>query len=227
MSITARFPPKADDMPPDFMMPRTVKVFGPSIVCRLILSSIFVPVRAANSRVTINESGCAMNTSGSSITISSPASRSYSRKLLSPSMSTPSTRMFPSAPSRRFTTASMTGTAVRTPAAFWTRSRISSPNPVSPEVTCNCVAPAILSTVRVKALRTLWFAVCIPTNTATPSTMPAIVSSVRSLCLRTYCQVISRSSLIRARPAPRARRAAQSAADSFRQPLCRASRSAP
>ena len=47
------------------------------------------------------------------------------------------------------------------------------------------------STVRENAKRTLWFAVCMPTNTATPSTMPAVVSSDRSTCFRKYGQLIS------------------------------------
>ena len=52
------------------------------------------------------------------------------------------------------------------------------------------------STVCEKANSTLWFAVCMPTNTATPSTMPAVVSSVRSTCLRKYGQLIRRSRII-------------------------------
>ena len=42
----------------------------------------------------------------------------------------------------------------------------------------------------VEPASTLWLAVCMPTNTATPSTMPAVVSSVRSTCLRKYGQLI-------------------------------------
>ena len=49
------------------------------------------------------------------------------------------------------------------------------------------------STVCVNANSTLWLAVCMPTNTATPRTMPAVVSSDRSRCLRTYGQLIRRS----------------------------------
>ena len=52
------------------------------------------------------------------------------------------------------------------------------------------------STVRENANSTLWFAVCIPTKTATPSTMPAIVSIVRSTCLRKYGQLMSLSRII-------------------------------
>src|SRR4029077_9951314 len=44
-----------------------------------------------------------------------------------------------------------------------------------------------------------------PTNTATPSTMPAVVSAVRSTCLRKYGQLIRRSRIIGSRSlAPRA-----------------------
>ena len=76
MSITARLPPKACVSPPDFMMPRTVNRFSPSIVRIGTFVPIPRPFRSANSRVTISESGCARKTSGSSTTASSPLSRS-------------------------------------------------------------------------------------------------------------------------------------------------------
>ena len=58
------------------MIPRIVNVWFPSIVPSTILLSACSPFRFANSSVTISESGCARNTSGSSITASSPLSRS-------------------------------------------------------------------------------------------------------------------------------------------------------
>ena len=61
-----------------------------------------------------------------------------------------------------------------------------------------------------------------PTNTATPSTMPAIVSIVRSTCLRKYGQLISRSRIIGGRPRRCGRRAARSCAGSSPRPSCRA-----
>ncbi len=72
--MIARLPPNAFARPPGAMIPRTTNCFGPSIVrigmrlfdCRWFCS--------ANSRVTISESGCARNTSGSSTTESSPLS---------------------------------------------------------------------------------------------------------------------------------------------------------
>ena len=53
-----------------------------------------------------------------------------------------------------------------------TVSSTSSSKPVSPAVTCSSVLPAMRSTVCENANSTLWLAVCMPTNTATPSTMP-------------------------------------------------------
>ncbi len=73
--MMARFPPNALARPVDCMTPRTTNRFGPSIVP--IGTTLFVSrrFRAANSRVTISESGCARNTSGSSTTASSPLSK--------------------------------------------------------------------------------------------------------------------------------------------------------
>jgi hypothetical protein len=58
------------------MMPRTVNCFWPSIVRIGTFAPIPRPLRSANSRVTISESGCARKTRGSSMTASSPLSRS-------------------------------------------------------------------------------------------------------------------------------------------------------
>ncbi len=58
------------------MIPRTVNCFSPSMVRIGTFVPIAMPFRSANSRVTISESGCARNTSGSSMTASSPVSRS-------------------------------------------------------------------------------------------------------------------------------------------------------
>src|SRR5829696_6216890 len=111
-------------------------------------------------------------------------------------MSMPSTSRLPWP--RRFesTTASITGTATRTLSAPCTCSSTSSSNPVSPAVTCSSVLPAIRSTVREKANSTLWLAVCMPTNTATPNTIPAIVSAVRRRWRRKYGQLIRRSRIM-------------------------------
>ncbi len=91
----------------------------------------------------------------------------------------------------------MTGTAIRTDGAPWTVSKTDSSNPGSPAETWISVLPAIRSTVLLNAKRTLWFAVCMPTNTATPRTIPAIVRSVRTTCLRKYGQLINRSRIMR------------------------------
>ena len=67
------------------------------------------------------------------------------------------------------------------------------------------------------------FAVCMPTNTATPSTMPAVVSSVRSTCLRKYGQLMSRSRIIDAHVLDDAAVAQRDrCARSSRRPSCRA-----
>src|SRR5580693_10117369 len=52
------------------------------------------------------------------------------------------------------------------------------------------------STVWRNANRTDWLAVCIPTNTATPNTIPARVSNHRNACLRMYGQLISLSRIM-------------------------------
>ncbi len=104
-------------------------------------------------------------------------------------------------------TASITGTATRTNGDDCTRSSVSSGNPVSPAVTCSSVLPAMRSTVRENASSTLLFALFIPTNTATPKTMPATVRIVLSTCLRMYGHVISRSRIMAVCPRRRARRA--------------------
>ncbi len=104
------------------------------------------------------------------------------------------------------TTASITGTATRTSGRAWTRSSTSSSNPLSPAVTCSWVVPATRSTVWCSAKSTDWFAVCMPRNTPTPRTMPAVVRIVRTRCLRVYGQLISRSRIIAVRPRRRGRR---------------------
>jgi hypothetical protein len=76
MSMIPRLPPKAEAMPPDLRMPRTVKFFGPSMVRNAILLPVARPFRMANSRVTISESGCARKISGSSIASSPVLSKS-------------------------------------------------------------------------------------------------------------------------------------------------------
>jgi hypothetical protein len=93
--MTAKLPPKALASPLDFMMPRIVKSLSPSIVLKGSLLPMPSWFSRAKVELTISESGCARNTSGSSITASSPLSRSYSRRLRSPVMSTPRIRRLP------------------------------------------------------------------------------------------------------------------------------------
>ncbi len=159
-----------------------MKSFGPSMVSsgtRLPRRSAF---RSANGALIMIESGCARNTSGSSSIASSPAARSYSRRLRSPVMSTPRISRLPWPASRVPTTASMTGAATRTSASDCTRSSTSSSKPGSPAVICSSVAPAMRSSVSWNIASTARFAVCMATNTATPMTMPIVVRIVRVVC---------------------------------------------
>ena len=76
MSITAMLPPKALVKPDDFITPRTVNGFCPSAVPSVTRPPTARWFLSANSLDRMIESGCARNTSGSSITASSPLSRS-------------------------------------------------------------------------------------------------------------------------------------------------------
>ena len=77
MSMIARSPPNALARPPGFMMPRTVNTWSPCMVrMRQLAVDRQAVCSSANFLVTISESGCARNTSGSSIAASSAPSRS-------------------------------------------------------------------------------------------------------------------------------------------------------
>ena len=75
MSMMARLPPNALLRPPVRRMPRTTNSLGPSMVSSGTRLPSARPLRAANAALIIIESGCARNTSGSSIIAASPLSQ--------------------------------------------------------------------------------------------------------------------------------------------------------
>ena len=113
-------------------------------------------------------------------------------------MSTPRTSRLPWPAMFESTTASMTGTATRTVGARLDRLEhlLVEAGLAGRDLQLGLAGDAIDRAGRTRT-STLWFAVCMPTNTATPSTMPAVVSSVRRTCLRKYGQLIRRSRITR------------------------------
>ena len=176
------------------MMPRTVNGFSPSTVpsgervCPT--ASWFL---SANSFDRMSESGCARNTSGSSIDRLVAAARDRSRagcgrrscRRRAPA-GCPAPRLFES------TTASMTGTATRTVEAACTFSSTSSSKPVSPAVTCSSVLPAMRSTVCENANEHALIRGVHADEHGHAQHDPGRGQHVRSTCLRKYGQLIRR-----------------------------------
>ena len=130
--MIARLPPNALARPPGFMMPRTVKTRSPSMVRIGIRLLIFNPFSSAKVLVTISESACARNTSGSSIA-SSRAFQIVIAQLAVAQHVHAEDQQIPLIAVE--TVASITGAAARTSGTFSTFSSTSSSNPGSPAET--------------------------------------------------------------------------------------------
>ena len=222
--MIARLPPKALVRPDDFMMPRTVNCLSPStvpsvhaaadrevvLVGELLRQDERVGLREEHQRIVDDRVVAALEVVVAQAAVAGHVDAEDEQVALA-------LRGCVS------TTASMTGTATRTVGARLDLSRAPPRRSRSRRR-----SPAARSCRRCdrRCARTRTarseFAVCMPTNTATPSTMPAVVSSVRSTCLRKYGQLISRSRIIGARPRRCGRRGARSCAGSSPRPSCRA-----